>query len=74
VAPPDKGGTWTDDALAVAIRTGFDDESQALCPQMTHFANMSDFEVYSIVKYLRSLPPVKKAVPRSVCPPFKTKM
>jgi hypothetical protein len=64
---------WTDDALAIAIRTGIDDESQALCPQMKHFSQMSDFEVYSIVKYLRSIPKVKKQVPRSVCPPTKTK-
>jgi Cytochrome c len=66
-------GKWTDDALALAIRTGIDDESQALCPQMKHFSQMSDFEAYSIVKYLRSIPPVKKQVPRSVCPPTKTK-
>lgn len=72
-APPDKGGHWTDDALALAIRKGIDDESQTLCPQMKHFSEMSDFEVYSIVLYLRSLPPVKREVPRSVCPPTKTK-
>lgn len=72
-APPEKGGRWTDDALALAIRTGVDIDSQQLCPQMTHFSDMSDFEVYSIVKYLRSLPPVKQKIPRSVCPPFKTK-
>jgi hypothetical protein len=29
--------------------------------------------VYSIVKYLRSIPPVKQKVLRSVCPPLKTK-
>ncbi len=66
-------GKWTDDALALAIRSGIDDESQALCPQMKHFSEMSDFEVYSIVKYLRDIPKVKKQVPRSVCPPTKTK-
>ncbi len=66
-------GKWTDDALALAIRSGVDHESQALCPQMTHFSQMSDFEVYSIVKYLRSIPKVQKRVPRSVCPPTKTK-
>ncbi len=60
-------GKWTDDALALAIRSGIDDESQALCPQMKHFSQMSDFEVYSIVKYLRDIPKVKKQVPRSVC-------
>ncbi|MBX3203422.1 MAG: cytochrome c [Labilithrix sp.] len=66
-------GEWSDDTLAIAIRSGIDEESQALCPQMTHFSQMSDFEVYSIVKYLRDIPKVKKKVPRSVCPPTKTK-
>jgi hypothetical protein len=71
---PETGiGKWTDDALVVAIRTGVDNESQTLCPQMNHFSNMSDFEVYSIVKYLRSIPPVNNKVLRSVCPPLKTK-
>lgn len=66
-------GSWADDALALAIRNGVDKDSQALCPQMTHFADMSDFEVYSIVDYLRSIPKVNKKIPRSVCPPTKTK-
>jgi len=66
-------GAWTDDQLAAAIRTGLDKEGLNLCPQMKHFAEMSDFEVYSIVKYLRSLPPVVNDVPRSICPPLKTR-
>jgi mono/diheme cytochrome c family protein len=73
---PDKEtgiGNWRDEQLALAIRTGVDNESQTLCPQMNHFSNMSDFEVYSIIKYLRSLPPVNNKVLRSVCPPLKTK-
>ena len=72
---PDATGiaTWSDDALALAIRSGIDNESQTLCPQMQHFSTMNDYEVYSIVMYLRSLPPVSKQVPRSVCPPLKTK-
>ncbi len=65
-------GEWTDDQLATAIRTGLDRKSQQLCPQMKHDSSMSDFEVYSIVAYLRSLPPVKRTVPQSICPPFKT--
>ena len=64
-------GTWTDDNLANAIRTGLDKEGLELCPQMKHFAEMSDYEAYSIVKYLRGLPAVKNKVPRSICPPLK---
>ena len=66
-------GTWTDDQLATAIRTGLDKEGLNLCPQMKHFADMSDFEAYSIVKYLRALPPVVNEIPRSICPPLKTR-
>ena len=68
---PETGlGSWNDDAIAIAIRTGYDKDGLQLCPQMNHFSNMSDFEVYSIVKYLRTLS-VNKKVHRSVCPPTK---
>ena len=69
-ADPAKKG-FTDDLLARAIREGYDRTDQKLCPQMQHYPDMSDFEVYSIVKYLRSLPPVPNKVPHSVCPPLK---
>lgn len=64
---------WTDDKLATAMRTGFDKNGLQLCPQMKHDSTMSDFETYSIVKWLRSLPAVKNTIPRSVCPPLKDK-
>jgi hypothetical protein len=64
---------WTDDQLAAAIRTGFDRDGLQLCPQMKHDSTMTDYEVFSIVLYLRSLPPQTTQVPRSVCPPLKTK-
>jgi hypothetical protein len=64
---------FTDDLLARAIRKGIDENDLELCPQMKHFSDMTDFEVYSIVKYLRALPPVNKKILRSVCPPLKTK-
>jgi hypothetical protein len=65
--------SWTDDQLALAIRTGVDETGLELCPQMKHFSAMNDYETYSIVKYLRSIPPVNQRVLRSVCPPLKTK-
>lgn len=71
---PETGvGNMSDTLLAGAIRTGFDRNGLELCKQMKHFSDMSDYEVYSIIKYLRSLPPVKNVVPRSVCPPLKWK-
>jgi hypothetical protein len=66
-------GSWTDQQLIDAIRNGQDNEGLELCPQMNHFSMMSDFEVNSIVLYLRSIPAVNKQVLRSVCPPLKTK-
>jgi hypothetical protein len=64
-------GEWSDEQLALAIRQGIDRKSQQLCPQMKHDNGMSDFEAYSIVLYLRTLPKVQRTVPQSVCPPFK---
>jgi hypothetical protein len=64
---------WTDDQLATAIRAGYDRDGLQLCPQMKHDSTMTDYEVFSIVLYLRSLPPQPTKVPRSVCPPLKTK-
>lgn len=65
-------GKWTDEQIARAIRTGVDDQELQLCPQMKHDSTMSDFEVFSIVMYLRSIPKVHNDVPKSICPPFKT--
>jgi len=66
-------GLWSDDQLATAMRQGVDNNGLELCPQMQHFSTMNDYEAYSIVKYLRSIPPVSQKVLRSVCPPLKTK-
>jgi mono/diheme cytochrome c family protein len=64
-------GDWTDDQLARGIRNGIDNQNEQLCPQMQHFADFTDFEVYSVVKYLRSIPTVNNKVPGSICPPLK---
>lgn len=64
---------WTDDQLAAAIRHGYDRDGLQLCPQMKHDSNMTDYEAFSIVLYLRSLPAKETKVPRSVCPPLKLK-
>ena len=74
---PDNGtgvGAWTEDQLANAIRNGVDHDGMELCPQMKHFSTMNDYEAYSIVKYLKSIPAVNQKVLRSVCPPLKTKI
>jgi len=73
VAPnltPDKetgAGTWTDDQLARAIREGVGHDGRALFPMMPYdnFRHMSDEDLASIVVFLRSLPPVRHALPKT---------
>jgi hypothetical protein len=65
---PETGiGTWTDGEKIRAIREGISKDGNALFPLMpyTHFRNMSDEDVYSIVAYLNTLPPIKKISPRT---------
>ena len=60
-------GSWSDDAIAGAIRTGTDDEGATLCAAMPRFATLDDDGVTSLVAYLRSLPAVAHEVPESRC-------
>lgn len=58
-------GAWTDGELARAIREGVSRDGRALFPFMpyTSYREMSDEDLYSVITYVRSLPPVRKAVP-----------
>ena len=60
-------GTWTDDQLARAIREGIGHDGRALFPMMpyTHFREMSDEDLASVIVYIRSLPPVRHELPRT---------
>ncbi|HEX2677682.1 MAG TPA: cytochrome c [Polyangiales bacterium] len=66
-------GDWDEALIVRAIRTGIDDEDEALCTTMPHFAEMgmSETEARDIAAYLHSLPGVKHEVPESECPPIK---
>lgn len=64
-------GNWTDTQLQDAIRNGVDNMGEVLCPQMKHYGDMQDDELNAIIAYLRSIPPVKKTIPGSICPPLK---
>src|SRR5262245_43414561 len=63
--PETGAGNWTDDQLARAIREGIGHDGRALFPLMPYqrYRSMSDEDVASIVVYLRSLPPVRRALP-----------
>lgn len=70
-------GAWSIADIARAIRFGIDDVSAApdwvaLCPTMQRFGiSMGDEEARDIAAFLKSQAPVKNAIPRSVCPPWK---
>ncbi len=72
---PETGiGTFSDDALARAIREGVGHDGRTLFPVMPYskFKAMTDEDLASIIVYLRSVQPVKHAVAPSQ-PPFPVK-
>ncbi len=60
-------GTWSDDAIARAIREGIGHDGRALFPMMPYqnFRSLPDEDVASIVVYLRTLQPVKNVLPKT---------
>jgi mono/diheme cytochrome c family protein len=59
-------GNWTDDMLARAIREGAGHDGHLLDPQAMpyeFYRSMSDEDLASIIVYLRSIPPVRNALP-----------
>ncbi len=64
-------GGWADEQIIRAMRYGFDDANEELCPTMPLFDTMSDEEAQAIVAYLHSLPSVSNMIPESYCPPVK---
>jgi cytochrome c553 len=69
--PETGAGGWSDDALARAIREGIGHDGRALFPVMPYerYRIMSDEDLASVVVYIRSLRPVRNALPMSA-PPF----
>ena len=69
--PETGAGRWSDDALARAIREGVGHDGRALFPVMPYerYRTMSDEDLASVIVYIRSLSPVRNALPLSA-PPF----
>jgi hypothetical protein len=65
--PETGAGNWTDDMLARAIREGIGYDGRTLFPFMPYpdFRNMSDEDLASVIVYLRSIPPIRKALPKT---------
>lgn len=57
-------GAWTDAEVVRAIRSGDDRHGRVLAPVMPYewFRGMSDRDALAIVRYLRTLPPVRNPV------------
>lgn len=74
LTPDDTGiGTWTEEQFATAIRKGkFKgmESSRMLLPPMPWFnyAHFTDDELKAVFAFLKSLPPVKNAVPAPIPP------
>jgi mono/diheme cytochrome c family protein len=65
---PDKEtglGNWTDDQIISAITAGIRPDGRRLAPIMPWqgLSHLSSEDAHAIVAYLRSLPPIKNAVP-----------
>ena len=63
-------GSWTNEQLARAIREGIGHDGRRLFPMMPYmnFRNMSDEDLASVIVYLRSIPPVRNVLPKTIIP------
>ena len=76
VAPnitPDRetgAGTWTDEQFKRALRQGIGHDGRTLFPAMPYanFHYLADGDIEAIIAYLRSLPPIRHALPRTNLP------
>jgi mono/diheme cytochrome c family protein len=65
--PETGAGNWTADMLARAIREGIGHDGRALFPFMPYpdMRQMSDEDLASVIVYMRSIPPIRKALPKT---------
>jgi mono/diheme cytochrome c family protein len=68
--PETGAGSWSDDAIARAIREGIGHDGRTLFPLMPYgnYRIMSDEDLASVVTYVRSLPPVRASHPKTAIP------
>jgi mono/diheme cytochrome c family protein len=67
-------GSWTEDDIVTAIRTGIRPDHTALLPPMPwpSFARMSDEDAHALAAFLKSLPAVSHKPPDRIPPGTKT--
>ena len=68
--PETGAGAWTDEQLYRAITQGIGHDGRTLFPEMPYaqYRHLSEEDLASIVVYLRSIPPVRKILPKSELP------
>jgi len=68
--PETGSGKWTDEQFRRALRQGIGSDGRTLFPMMPYrlFHAMSDEDVDSVIAYVRSVPPVRRAVPTTRLP------
>ena len=59
--------SWTDGEIFRAVTTGVNKSGKALFPVMAYhrFGQLDQEDIYSVIAYIRELPPVKKEIPKS---------
>jgi len=70
-ADPETGlGTWSEDEIVAAIRTGSRPDGRPLAPIMPwlDFAHLTDADAHAIAAYLMTLPAVKHQEPKIIPP------
>jgi len=68
-------GSWTDDEIVRALRSGVRKDGSAILPPMPwqNIARMSNEDMTALIAYLRSIPPVRHNAPERVAPGGKPK-
>lgn len=63
-------GSWTDEQFARAIRDGIGHDGRRLFPMMPYlnFRHMSEEDLASVIVYIRSIPPVRNVLPKTMLP------
>ncbi|WP_159470163.1 c-type cytochrome [Dyadobacter sp. 3J3] len=59
--------SWTDGEIFRAVTTGVNKSGKALFPVMAYhrFGQLDKEDIYSVIAYIRELPPLKKEIPKS---------
>jgi mono/diheme cytochrome c family protein len=67
-------GSWSEDQIMNAVRTGIRPDGTMLLPPMPWpaYSHMSDDDAHALVAYLKSLPPVHHKAPDRIPPGTKT--